>query len=146
MHFLFMEATLDAQQWQKALHEDDYLPPYSFPDDDLMRQLLNLYFEEDNDLICLIYRPTFERKVAQGLHEYDRAFGAVVLACCAIGSRYTNDPRVFLNANGHTAGWKYFRQIRPLPTSFTAPATLYDLQVYAVSPIDCLVLQLHEII
>ncbi|KAF9040397.1 hypothetical protein BDZ89DRAFT_1060488 [Hymenopellis radicata] len=96
-------------------------PRTTFPDDDLMHELLNLYFEEDNETRL------FERKVAQGLHEYDRAFGAVV-------REYTNDPRVFLNpANGHTSGWKYFEQIRPLPTSFTSPATLYDLQVYALS-------------
>jgi hypothetical protein len=44
----------------------------------------------------LLHRPTFEKEIAEGLHKRNATFGAVVLVVCAIGSRYSDDPRVQL--------------------------------------------------
>ncbi|KAK0205018.1 hypothetical protein DFS33DRAFT_1382918 [Desarmillaria ectypa] len=121
------------QPWQKSLHEDEHLPPLVFPDNGLLQDLIDLYYEECDMLVHLIYRPKFEKNVAQGLHLYDRRFGNVVLLVCAIASPYSNDPRVFLDpAQEHSAGWQWYQQVRPIPSSFVEPSSIYDLQIYSL--------------
>ncbi|KAG7451382.1 uncharacterized protein BT62DRAFT_978182 [Guyanagaster necrorhizus] len=121
------------QPWQKSLHEDEHLPPLIFPDDDLLQDLIDIYYEECDMLVHLIYRPKFEKNVAQGLHLYDRRFGSVVLLVCAIASTHSNDPRVFLDpTQEHSAGWKWYQQVRPIPSSFFEPVSIYDLQIYSL--------------
>ncbi|KAK0469527.1 fungal-specific transcription factor domain-containing protein [Desarmillaria tabescens] len=121
------------QPWQKSLHEDEHQPLLVFPDDDLLQDLIDLYYEECDMIVHLIYRPKFEKNVAQGLHLYDRRFGSVVLLVCAIAAPYSNDPRVFLDpAQEHSAGWQWYQQVRPIPSSFVAPSSIYDLQIYSL--------------
>ncbi|PBL03346.1 hypothetical protein ARMGADRAFT_12352 [Armillaria gallica] len=122
------------QPWQKSLHEDEHPPPpLIFPDDDLLQDLIDLYYEECDMIVHLIYRPKFEKNVAQGLHLYDRRFGSVVLLVCAIASPHSNDPRVFLDpTQEHSAGWQWYQQVRPIPSSFVEPCSLYDLQIYSL--------------
>jgi hypothetical protein len=111
-----------------------------FPDPALLDTLVGHYFKHVNIELPLLHRPTFERDIAQGLHRRDATFGAVVLLVCAMGSRYSDDPRVQLSdedlfpdadgqpsdANSETGeemrrrrrpflaaysrGWKYFRR------------------------------------
>ncbi|KAF9040396.1 hypothetical protein BDZ89DRAFT_1060485 [Hymenopellis radicata] len=120
------------QPWQRSWYEDEYLVPYTFPEDDLLHELVELYYQEHDIYMHLIYRPKFERNIAQRLHEFDSSFGALVLAMCAVGARHSNDPRVLLNGEEHTSGWKYYQQIRTLPAVLSKPPTLYDLQLYTV--------------
>lgn len=122
-----------SSQWQRSLHEDEYLTPYTFPDDDLLHELIELYYQEHDIYIHLIYRPKFERNVVQRLHEYDSSFGALLLSVCAVGARHSNDTRVLLNPGEEfTRGWKYYQQIRTLPAVLSHPPTLHDLQLYCV--------------
>ena len=107
---------------------------YTFPDNDLMNTLIDLYFAHTNVVYPLLHRPTFEKGIAEGLHQRSIGFGGTVLIVCAIGSRYTKDPRVMLpDANSdHSAGWKYFDQVQTIRRPQLAPPSLYDLQIYCV--------------
>jgi hypothetical protein len=102
-----------------------------------MTELIDLYFTHMNLFMPLLHRPTFEKGLADGYHRESRGFGATVLLVCAIASRYSTDPRVFLpEANSeHSAGWKWFDQVQLVRRSRLAPPSLYDLQKYSVSVI-----------
>lgn len=94
---------------------------------------MDIYFTEDNTVVPLLYRPTFEASLARNLHEYDRSFGALVLAVSAIASRYCDDPRVLLDPMAkQSAGWQWYRQIKPIPTTFATPPNIYNIQTYVV--------------
>ncbi|KAJ6550108.1 fungal-specific transcription factor domain-containing protein [Mycena capillaripes] len=109
-------------------------PQHSFPDDDLLHILVNIYFDQINPLSGILHFPTFRDSLANGLHTRDPHFGAVVLVVCASASRYSSDPRVFIDgATEHSCGWKWFRQVRPLRTSFSPQPSLYQLQLICLS-------------
>ena len=112
-----------------------------FPEADLLNSLVNLYFTQFNLYLPLLHRPTLEQGIRDGLHLRDSGFGCVVMLVCAIGGRYSDDPRVLLNdASGkpliplHSAGWKYWTQVQGYKNLLTlATPTLYDLQIICVS-------------
>uniref|UniRef100_A0A0W0F039 Zn(2)-C6 fungal-type domain-containing protein n=1 Tax=Moniliophthora roreri TaxID=221103 RepID=A0A0W0F039_MONRR len=108
---------------------------YDFPAEDLMNDLVDLYFKNINIFIPLLHRPTFERDVAMKLHLKDDMFGAVLLLVCANGSRYSDDLRVLLDGvdSWTSCGWKWFDQVQAARTSLVSPPSLYDLQFYSLS-------------
>ncbi|KIY44292.1 hypothetical protein FISHEDRAFT_52319, partial [Fistulina hepatica ATCC 64428] len=110
-------------------------PEYTFPSDDLLQQLLELYFLNVNVFFPLLHRPTFQAAIAAGLHHRDGDFGATVLLVCALGSRFSDDPRVRLDGvnSALSDGWKYFRQVQAPCISMLAPTSLYNLQFYVLS-------------
>ncbi|EGN92361.1 hypothetical protein SERLA73DRAFT_99356 [Serpula lacrymans var. lacrymans S7.3] len=112
-------------------------PNYVFPDDDLGLALVDLYFNYINSLYPFLHRPSFESSIAEGLHLRDSSFGAVYLLVCAVGSRWSDDPRVFLEntTSEHSCGWKYFEQVQMVRKTLLGPPCLYDLQVYCLSVI-----------
>jgi hypothetical protein len=100
-----------------------------------MVDLIELYFTESNRYLPLLHRPTFQKSFDDGLHKRDDGFGAVVLLVCAIASRFSNDPRVFIeesNSN-RSCGWKWFNQVRVMRTDLLLPPSLYDIQFCCVS-------------
>ena len=109
-------------------------PSYAFPDDDLVLDLIELYFSRLNIFIPLLHRPTFDRALAEGLHHRDDQFASVVLLVCACASRYSDDDRVLLDGetSRNSSGWKWFNQVQVIRKSLMSPPTLYDLQVYVV--------------
>ncbi|KAJ7613179.1 hypothetical protein FB45DRAFT_939098, partial [Roridomyces roridus] len=93
-----------AQPFRRSPWEDehfgstkDLLTPLKFPEPDLLRDLVSLYFTLVNPLIFLLHQPTFEQSLADGLHLVDHDFGCTVLALCALASRCSDDPRVLLS-------------------------------------------------
>ncbi|KAI6154603.1 fungal-specific transcription factor domain-containing protein [Pisolithus tinctorius] len=111
-------------------------PEFEFPDDDLGLALVDLYFAHMNHLLPLLHRPTFEQKLRARHHLRDHAFGSVYLLVCANGSRYSHDPRVFVEGGfSHSAGWKYFEQVPVIRKTLLAPPALEDLQVYCLASI-----------
>jgi len=88
-----------------------------------------------NLLVPLLHRPTFDKGIADEFYWRNSGFGATVLLVCAIGSRYSTDPRVFIpEANSdHSAGWKWFDQVQMSRKPRLAPPSLYDLQKCCVS-------------
>ncbi|KAJ6600168.1 hypothetical protein B0H10DRAFT_697448 [Mycena sp. CBHHK59/15] len=104
---------------------------YSFPDGDLMISLIILYLTNANVFIPLLHRPTFERSVAEQLHLRDDSFASVLLLVCAVGARYSEDPRVSLSAGQphETAGWKWFNQFLARTSS---PRSCWNLVGFGV--------------
>ncbi|KAJ7753042.1 fungal-specific transcription factor domain-containing protein [Mycena maculata] len=114
--------------WEyEHLAREEVLPPLTFPEPDLLQHLVFLFFRRVNILLCLLHQPTFERSLTAGLHLVDRDFGCTVLGVCALGAKYTDDPRVLLEGTNTqlSAGWKYFCQLQPLQRSLVKPITLY---------------------
>lgn len=108
-------------------------PSYTFPEDDLVDALVKLYFEHVNILLPLLHRPSFERSIQEKLHLKDEGFAATVLLVCAVGSRWSDDPRIFLEGGTpNSCGWKWFGQVQVVRRSLLEPPTLYDLQFYCV--------------
>ncbi|KAF5339474.1 hypothetical protein D9758_015322 [Tetrapyrgos nigripes] len=119
-------------QWQIPPQED--LKPLAFPETDLMKKLIDLYFVNHGQYLPILHRPTFDRSVAEDMHLRNRNFGCVLLGVCALGSRYCDDPAVLEpEAPEFSAGWKYFRQIRPIPITYSAAPSLYQLQTICIS-------------
>ena len=79
-----------------------------------MQSLIRLYFAHQNILFPLLHRPTLEKCVADGLHLSNELFAEKILLVCAIGSRYSDDPRVLLDDRpAHLSrGWKWFSQVQ----------------------------------
>jgi hypothetical protein len=126
--------TLLSQKWERERLETQRAA-FVFPEEDLMKELVDLYFTQVNMLLPLLHRPTFEKGIADELHLTNDGFGSTVLLVCAIGSRYSNDPRIFLDDvdNSHSSGWKWFEQVHLVRRSFLTAPQLYDLQLYCVS-------------
>jgi hypothetical protein len=100
-------------QWLLPAPNEEDSPQYTFPDADLIPVLLDLYFTEVNCYHPILHRPTFERNMKDHLHLRDHRFAATLLLACSLGSRHSEDPRVFLEGidSQHTAGWKWHSQV-----------------------------------
>ncbi|KAI1785317.1 fungal-specific transcription factor domain-containing protein [Ganoderma leucocontextum] len=126
----------EPRPWFKPFEEDDYslFEESSFPPRDLMDVLVDMYFRQMNYHCPLLHEPTFKKSVAAGQHLRNGGFGATVLLVCAIGARFTRDPRVLLEDSDHphSAGWKWFFLVQRAWRLSFAPGKLYDLQVYAL--------------
>ncbi|PPQ77624.1 hypothetical protein CVT25_011235 [Psilocybe cyanescens] len=120
--------------WEKA---SDVVPTpqYDFPEPDLSAHVVDLYFEHVNLYLPLLHRPTFQKSIDEGLHFTDPGFARVYLLTCAVGSRYSSDPRVKLDGveSMHSSGWKWFDQVQMLKPALLSPPNLYDLQIYCLS-------------
>ncbi|CAE6426439.1 unnamed protein product [Rhizoctonia solani] len=106
------------------------------PPDDLRDALIDLFFKHVNAFFPLLHRPLFESNIRDNLHLNDPAFACVLLLVCAVGSRWSDDPRVFLEKDEplqHSAGWKYFEQVQFLRRSLLTPPKLFDLQIMALA-------------
>ncbi|KAJ7172847.1 hypothetical protein C8R43DRAFT_675631 [Mycena crocata] len=125
--------------WEISPHTE---PPVVqiFPEEDLLRDLVEIYFTQHDIYLFILHRPTFEKAIADRVHLHDHRFGAVVLAVCALAAKNSPDPRVLLPGQGElSAGWKWLAQV---PRPFSGPletASLHDLQLC------CLYLMLQKI-
>ncbi|CAK5284253.1 unnamed protein product [Mycena citricolor] len=116
--------------WEKAYYNDQ--PHYTFPEDDLMVSLVQLYFDRIHPTFPILHRPTFQRSLAEGLHFRDPHFATMLLALLAMASRHSNDPRVFADGySAASAGWKFVAQTQPLRKTFEP--SIYHVQFYAAS-------------
>ncbi|KAJ6544002.1 fungal-specific transcription factor domain-containing protein, partial [Mycena capillaripes] len=110
---------------------------YMFPDPDLLATLVDLYFEEVNLFWPVLHRPIFSCKVADKLHLRDPRFASTLLMVCSLGARHSNDPRVLLEGikkdEFHSAGWKWYSQVRAIPKYLIYKPDLYELQTVALS-------------
>lgn len=99
-----------------------------------MTDLVDRYFSDLNIFMPLLHRPTFENAIKDGEHLREPVFGATVLAVCALGSKYSDDPRVFFDGTDspHSRGWKWFNQIDLLAKILYIPPSLYELQLHSV--------------
>ncbi|KAJ6463713.1 hypothetical protein C8R47DRAFT_1225056 [Mycena vitilis] len=93
-----------AQPWEKLNVE---MPHQFFPENDLLKSLIKIYFEQINPISGILHFPSFHQSMLEGLHFRDPEFGAVVLIVCSMASRHSDDPRVFLDGTNseHSCGW-----------------------------------------
>ena len=123
-------------QWERLPEEEHSF--FTFPPDDLMALLIDLYFQHVNLYYPILHRPSFERAISDKRHSSDNGFGCVVLLVCALASRWCDDPRVFIEDAaddielGLSAGWKYYDQVQTRRKSLRSQPRLYDLQLCAV--------------
>ncbi|KAF9263340.1 hypothetical protein L218DRAFT_959361 [Marasmius fiardii PR-910] len=107
---------------------------YHFPERDLMWNLINLFFKNVNVYLPILHGPTFKRALYEGLHLHDPQFGGMLLLVCALGARYSDDPRVFwVPGKQLSAGWGWFRQVRMTRGSLFSEASIYELQFYCLA-------------
>lgn len=113
---------------------DAEIPHYVYPDSDLIRSLIAIYFETINPIIPILHRPTFEKNIDEGFHLRDYNFGAALLLVLAVASRYSDDPRVLADpCSKLSSGWRFFKQVHIFKVAIYAPPCLYELQVAVVS-------------
>ncbi|KAF7309763.1 Fungal-trans domain-containing protein [Mycena indigotica] len=105
-------------------------PTYTFPPPDLAVSLVELFFAHINLIVPVLHRPTFERDLSSGLHLTNDGFAGTYLLVCALGSRYSEDPRVLLDGTTklHSCGWRWFEQIQLVREPLGPPVSIYDLQ------------------
>ncbi|KAJ7894885.1 fungal-specific transcription factor domain-containing protein [Mycena olivaceomarginata] len=112
----------------------DNSPPamnYTFPPRDLLMRLVALYFSNVNIFFPVLHRPTFEKTLASHAHLSDDGFAKTVLLVCALGARYSDDPRAHLPATPlGTAGWVWYDQVKLI---VSGQPTLTCLQNYCLS-------------
>ncbi|KAJ6481055.1 fungal-specific transcription factor domain-containing protein [Mycena sanguinolenta] len=123
----------DIQPWHKLTIE---APRQIFPPDDLLESLTKIYFEQINPILNILHFPSFQQSLLNGLHLQSPEFGSIVLVVCALASRHSEDPRIFIEgAPEHSCGWKWFQQVRPLCREFSWGTSLYQLQLICLSTI-----------
>ncbi|KAK0457309.1 fungal-specific transcription factor domain-containing protein [Desarmillaria tabescens] len=106
---------------------------FTFPPDDLIWSLVDIYFERFNVLVPLLHRPTFEKLIREKQYLRDHMLASLLLLVCAVSSRYSDDPRVLVEGeeSKQSSGWKWVHQVmdtRNCKPLLGAPS-LYDLQV-----------------
>ncbi|TRM63875.1 fungal-specific transcription factor domain-containing protein [Schizophyllum amplum] len=117
---------------------------YKFPPEDLLEDLVELYFKKVNLFLPLLHRPTFQRYIDEGTHFRDREFAHVLLLVCGVASRYSDDPRVFVegtadpevtgrNYDLHSAGWPYVSQVNHIQPVMSVRPSLFEVQAYSLS-------------
>ncbi|KAF7312612.1 Zn(2)-C6 fungal-type domain-containing protein [Mycena indigotica] len=111
--------------------------PLVFPPHDLLLSLFDLYFRHENIYYPVLHRLSFTRNVIDGLHLRDRDFGTIVLLVCAIGAKYSADPRVLYRRDGTYdelhVGEQYFEQVSfTMDYLFNGP-TLAHIQFCALA-------------
>ncbi|PPQ94986.1 hypothetical protein CVT25_003738 [Psilocybe cyanescens] len=108
---------------------------FVYPDNDLLESLVSLYFEKTNSLIPVLHHPTFMKSLAVGQHHWDPSFGMTVLLVCALGSKYSPDPRVLLHSDssGLSSGWQYFSQVPVHRKLILSKTSVYDLQYFCLA-------------
>ncbi|KAJ7265486.1 fungal-specific transcription factor domain-containing protein [Mycena haematopus] len=116
----------DTLPWEKAAYARR--TSYVYPAADLIASLLELYFTNFHPTLPILHRPSFERAVAARLYLTDMEFGGTLLAVLAVASRYSNDPRVYVDNAPLSAGWTFANQVqhlRPLSNP-----TINEVQIY----------------
>ncbi|KAJ7777537.1 fungal-specific transcription factor domain-containing protein [Mycena maculata] len=128
--------------WEKELH--DQRPHYVYPARDLIASLLELYFTNVHPILPVVHRPSFERYVAEGLHLKDTRFGATLLAVLAIGSRYSDDPRVLIDGETSlSSGWKFVAQV-PTVRKYLE-GTIHEAQFYCLMALYSIGITAHHV-
>ncbi|KAJ4483342.1 fungal-specific transcription factor domain-containing protein [Lentinula aciculospora] len=115
-----------------------------FPDPNLAEELIKHYFLHVNPQLCLLNKKIFYRQWREHLHERDIWFCALLMCIFALGSRWSNDPRVLfpdhtkLGSHGldwTKAGWDYFNvaiYIHRARRSLLCTATLFEVQTFSL--------------
>ncbi|KAJ7043941.1 fungal-specific transcription factor domain-containing protein [Mycena alexandri] len=115
----------DVLPWEKEGFSLE--PNYVYPPSDLMVSLLQLYFNFVHPTFPVLHRPSFGRAYGEGLHFTNMKFGGLLLAVLAVASKYSDDPRVFVEGDTSlSAGWTFANQVQVVQKVFRP--TLHEAQ------------------
>ncbi|KAJ7650990.1 fungal-specific transcription factor domain-containing protein [Roridomyces roridus] len=104
--------------------------PPMFPPADLLTTLVGLYFKNIHPTFPVLHRDTFLRDLANGLHETNMKFSAVVLVVLGLASRYSDDPRVMIDGNTISSGWPFVSQAQIVPDP--SEPSIHHAQFYSL--------------
>ena len=106
----------------------------AFPEASLLSALVDLYFDNMNIICPVLHRPSFQQNLETKQHMKDSAFGDVVLLVCAVGARFSTDPRVKLDnsTSWHSSGWRWYSQVRFEHNPNVTVPHIHNIQAYAV--------------
>ncbi|KAG6841882.1 hypothetical protein C0991_005612 [Blastosporella zonata] len=115
----------------------------AFPPDDLVPELIRVYFVHFNAPLPLLHRPTFERQWDEKLHHSNAWFTAVCLGIFSIASRWSNDIRVIPRGataasgtpNWSLAGWEYCKAglaVCEVRRRLFCTTTLFEVQSFSL--------------
>ncbi|KAJ7163363.1 fungal-specific transcription factor domain-containing protein [Mycena filopes] len=122
----------DVLPWEKETYNKRAC--YVYPDSDLLAALVDLYFTLVHPTVPILHRPSFEKSVADGLHLSNMEFGGLLLSVLSVASRYSDDPRVFVEGDHSlSAGWKFASQLEMVRKLFEP--TIYEVQMYCLMAI-----------
>jgi hypothetical protein len=86
-----------------------------WPEPDLARSLIDVYFALCNPLFPIVHRPTFIRQWNNPDMRRDRGWTSLAFGIFALASKYTEDPRVLGSPeekHRHSAGVEYWKTAR----------------------------------
>ncbi|KAK7457803.1 Gypsy retrotransposon integrase-like protein 1 [Stygiomarasmius scandens] len=108
---------------------------FEFPDENELQDLIGAYFDGHSLYNPILYRPGFDKSIAEGLHFRDGEFGALVLAICALGSRHYYTERITSSSgeNYLKSGLKWFDQLPIRQYAFGQEVSLYRMQTYSIA-------------
>ncbi|CAE6454170.1 unnamed protein product [Rhizoctonia solani] len=116
---------------------DTGIEPVELPPTDLIRSLVNLFFRHMNKFYPIFHRGFFEDQLSHGIHlasdTTGRTFARVLLLVCAVASRWSSDPRVFIEGQTLSAGYEFFHQAGPVTWAVRAQPSIYDVQICILS-------------
>lgn len=130
--------------WFKALFQDETYRSIKteFPEEDLMHDLVDLYFRHVNRVFPVIHEASFRLRFTDNLHKRDRRFGHLLLSVLAVASLYSTDQRTTEDVEGIAIpGQRFFEQVKDWNKTLAA-AALSDLQSAFVSII--IVIHMHH--
>ncbi|KAJ7163358.1 fungal-specific transcription factor domain-containing protein [Mycena filopes] len=120
----------DVLPWEKEAFPEP--PNYVYPPSDLVVSLLQLYFTIIHPTFPVLHRPSFGTAYGEGLHFKSVEFGGLLLAVLAVASRYSDDPRVFVDGDTSlSSGWRFANQVET-GRKLLQPSTLYEIQTYCL--------------
>ncbi|THU84637.1 hypothetical protein K435DRAFT_732990 [Dendrothele bispora CBS 962.96] len=108
---------------------------FQFPDEDEIWRLASAYFDGYAINPPVLYRPSFDKSLSEGLHLRDNGFGGLVLAVCAIGSRYHYKQCVTDSSKKNLveSGWKWFDQLPVRQYAFGQDVSLCQIQTFCLA-------------
>ncbi|CAK5278076.1 unnamed protein product [Mycena citricolor] len=120
------------ETWDPFPWEEGPTPQFTFPPDNTILSLMDLYWERVHPLMPILHRPTFERSIRENAHRRDVGFGQVLLAALANASRFAEDSSVFLDGClPLSAGHKFIHQTMDMHRTHLEP-TLHSAQYFAL--------------
>lgn len=116
-----------------------------YPEPDLERHLLKIYFQHIHPLVPVVHPTAFRTLLNSGLAHRDSSFRALCLFMFALASRWSSDPRTQLDLTGRPLhsrqcsglhfAWAGYVRVFKLGNDRT---TLFDLQAYVLMIIGSL--------
>ncbi|KAJ7175685.1 fungal-specific transcription factor domain-containing protein [Mycena filopes] len=120
----------DILPWEKDAHDQRHQYVNVYPEPDLIASLVQLYFINIHPTLPVLHRPSFEQSVADGLFLVDHDFGGLLLSVLAVASRYSDDPRVFVDGDRSlSSGWKFANQIQIQFVRQQFEPSIYEVQM-----------------